>query len=299
MSDEQSPFGFEKNIDGYLATLSKIYEREGQRLLQSILVNSAVRVDEGVVRGQNQNWDIETYGHAVHFEVPETLFAFGLNEKNKLQDKIKDDLNQILRIPDEFVTEVSLELGIKDNVNWRKDSGLLLATTRNVPDEAARKIWGDDRYFKLFLSHTSKYKAQTAELKERLGLFGVSCFVAHKDIEPLKEWQNEIELALASMDALAALLTPGFHESFWTDQEIGFAFARRVPIIPVRLGMDPMVLWEGLRRCRVTGRTFRSELRSCLSSRTACSGHTCVRFVRFRTGIAGIWSLVFYRRSNN
>jgi hypothetical protein len=41
------------------------------------------------------------------------------------------------------------------------------------------------------------------------------------------------------MDALAALLTLGFSASLWTDQEVGFAYARRVPIIPVRLGIDP------------------------------------------------------------
>ena len=88
-------------------------------------------------------------------------------------------------------------------------------------------------------SHISKFKAETAELKKRLELFGVSCFVAHMDIKPSKEWQDEIELALASMDGFVALLTEKFHESAWTDQEVGFAFARRVPIIAVRLGMDP------------------------------------------------------------
>ena len=30
-----------------------------------------------------------------------------------------------------------------------------------------------------------------------------------------------------------------FHESDWTDQEVGFALARRVPIMAVRLGRDP------------------------------------------------------------
>ena len=36
LNDEQSPFEFAKNIDGYLATLSKIYEREGLFLSKSI-----------------------------------------------------------------------------------------------------------------------------------------------------------------------------------------------------------------------------------------------------------------------
>ncbi len=41
------------------------------------------------------------------------------------------------------------------------------------------------------------------------------------------------------MDGFVALMTESFHESDWTDQEVGFAFARGVPIIAVRLGKDP------------------------------------------------------------
>jgi hypothetical protein len=59
------------------------------------------------------------------------------------------------------------------------------------------------------------------------------------DIEPTKKWQDEIELALSTADALVAILTPGFHESKWTDQEIGFAMGRSLPILGIRLGEDP------------------------------------------------------------
>jgi len=38
------------------------------------------------------------------------------------------------------------------------------------------------------------------------------------------------------MDGFVALMTEDFHESEWTDQEIGYAFARGVPIIAARLG---------------------------------------------------------------
>ena len=84
-----------------------------------------------------------------------------------------------------------------------------------------------------------QFKTEAADLKVRLQLFGVSCFVALEDIEAETEWQNEIEVALASMHGFVAILTKGFHESNWTDQEVGFAFARRVPRVAVRLGTDP------------------------------------------------------------
>jgi hypothetical protein len=97
---------------------------------------------------------------------------------------------------------------------------------------------GDDG-FRLFLSHKTEVKKETAELKERLKDYGISCFVAHEDIHPTQAWQDEIENALGTMDGFVALMTPNFHDSKWTDQEVGFAFARSIPIIALRLGMDP------------------------------------------------------------
>ena len=48
-------------------------------------------------------------------------------------------------------------------------------------------------YFRLFLSHLSKFKVNTAYLQKELLKYGISSFVAHNDIEPTKLWQNEIE----------------------------------------------------------------------------------------------------------
>ena len=41
------------------------------------------------------------------------------------------------------------------------------------------------------------------------------------------------------MDCLGALLTDELHNSKWTDQEVGFAFGRNVPIVPVKLKEYP------------------------------------------------------------
>jgi len=94
-------------------------------------------------------------------------------------------------------------------------------------------------YLRLFLSHLSDQRVYAAELQESLIPYGISTFVAHKDIEPTKEWQAEIQMALGTCDALVALLHPGFHQSNWTDQEIGFAMGRGLPVFSVRLGQDP------------------------------------------------------------
>jgi hypothetical protein len=94
-------------------------------------------------------------------------------------------------------------------------------------------------YFKLFISHLSSEKIRANDLKDELENYAISGFVAHTDIEPTKEWQSEIEIALRTCDALLAMMTPKFHEGNWTDQEIGIAFGRDLLIVPVRLGRDP------------------------------------------------------------
>lgn len=107
------------------------------------------------------------------------------------------------------------------------------------PDEAVVRIWERDGLLRLFVSHVSAHKVQVAALKRALRVYGVSAFVAHEDIEPTLEWQSEIELALATAHSLAALLTPEFHDSNWTDQEVGIAIGRRLFVFGVQLPTAP------------------------------------------------------------
>ncbi|HEY1648358.1 MAG TPA: toll/interleukin-1 receptor domain-containing protein [Terracidiphilus sp.] len=93
--------------------------------------------------------------------------------------------------------------------------------------------------FRLFISHLAVHKKSASELQAALLQYGISGFVAHSDIEPTTEWQDQIETALSTCDALVALLHDSFHESKWTDQEIGFAMGRAVPVCSVRLGETP------------------------------------------------------------
>lgn len=107
-----------------------------------------------------------------------------------------------------------------------------------APRGTAEHLW-QEGYFRLFLGHISTSKKLVAEVKAALEPRGIDAFVAHQDIEPTKEWEQEIELALETCDALAAFLTADFHGSLWTDQEVGFCVRRRILIIPVRIGRDP------------------------------------------------------------
>ena len=92
---------------------------------------------------------------------------------------------------------------------------------------------------RIFISHLSAHKKWAADLQEALLQYGISGFVAHNDIEPTTEWQNQIEIALSTCDGLVALLHEKFHESRWTDQEIGFAMGRGIPVYSVRFDQAP------------------------------------------------------------
>ena len=94
-------------------------------------------------------------------------------------------------------------------------------------------------YLKLFISHLAKHKDKAKYLQEVLAVYGISAFVAHEDIEASKEWQNEIEKALHTMEAMTVILTEDIIKSEWCDQEIGFAVGKSTFIIPIQYGIVP------------------------------------------------------------
>ena len=109
-------------------------------------------------------------------------------------------------------------------------------------------------YYKVFISHVSKYKESASNLKLMLEPYGISAFVAHEDIKPSKEWEVEIEKALFSMNALCAILTPDFNESSWCDQECGYAFGRNVLTIPIEKGQLPYGMFGKIQAIKSEGK---------------------------------------------
>jgi len=151
-------------------------------------------------------------------------------------------LNQFdLPTPDEFSgTKLTYVL---QNIRGASDDALLdLAQHLGFILDSAKRTAIEPSFwepgnFRLFLSHLATHRNSVGQIQ--LLKFGISSFVAHKDIEPSEEWQIQIELALATCEGLVALLHQDFHASKWTDQEIGFAMGRSVPVFSVRLGENP------------------------------------------------------------
>lgn len=164
------------------------------------------------------------------------LDTFGVPEPDQWDNWADDDGYTLLRLryaDDETLVELHAHL--------YSDISVEIAPTAGGP-------WGEGCY-KLFLSHTSSHKVLAKEIRDRLRIFGVDAFVAHEDIKPTKEWEEEIELALSTCDGMLALVTPDFTQSEYCDQEVGFAMGRGLPIIAVMQGAAPhgfVSKWQGL-----------------------------------------------------
>lgn len=94
--------------------------------------------------------------------------------------------------------------------------------------------WGD-LPVRVFLSHVHHDKKLVGDIKRRLAeSYGIDAFVAHDDIHPSKTWRDQIKAGLATCHYFAAVLHKNFHDSEWCDQEVGWALARGLPILPIR-----------------------------------------------------------------
>ncbi|MBN1830422.1 MAG: toll/interleukin-1 receptor domain-containing protein [Deltaproteobacteria bacterium] len=250
MSRSDPQFSLPRKLDSYLSILNRRYERSGDVLLREVVVNGIVSVHEG---WDYDNWNGGTYGHAITLTVSEDLYLKVIDVIDDVRNRITADLNKLDNSPNEHISEVFIETELSENDNWREQTGIyrprMIAPA--IAPEALSRIWGTE-HIRLFLSHKSSIKENASQLKHAFARCGVAAFVAHEDIEPIEEWQREIERALFSMDALVALLSEDFHNSNWTDQEVGVAIGRGVPLIAVRLGKDPYGLMgkgQGLGVC--------------------------------------------------
>lgn len=109
-------------------------------------------------------------------------------------------------------------------------------------------------YLKMFISHLSSNRAKMSALKAGLANWGITAFIAHEDIQVSREWRDEVEAGLETMEVLAAVVEPGFKESDWCAQEVGFALGRKVDIIPLRAGLDPFGFFGKYQGIQIKGK---------------------------------------------
>lgn len=180
------------------------------------------------------NWNDGTTFFTLMLEVPVKQYVAIENERDELEQSILSRVSQFTRIDvGNRITAVVISPVLSDEIrapSVMRESGHV--------DELIPSFW-QPGFFRLFISHLASKKEKAHELKVSLARYQVAAFVAHDDIEPSREWQGEIESALRTMDALAAIVEPGFVESRWCDQEVGVAMGKGKLIVPLRTGADP------------------------------------------------------------
>ncbi|DAB15253.1 TPA: hypothetical protein CPT98_09695 [Candidatus Gastranaerophilales bacterium HUM_19] len=127
------------------------------------------------------------------------------------------------------------------------------------------KNWERCKNIKAFISHLSTTKDIAKRLRDELKNFNIDCFVAHEDIYPTVEWEEQINRALQTMDFFISLHCEGFSNSVWCQQEVGYALARGVKIIPLKFDgkENPTGFigkYQGLSRLKKTGREVAQEI---------------------------------------
>lgn len=205
-------------------------------------------------------------------------------KKIELVNKICNKLNNEFDEQDRYFFFNSINLPVLTDVNcdgyeyidtkatlYQADDFILkdIADELNLSTEhiimTPPKNWERCKNIKAFISHLSTTKNIAKRLRDELKNFNIDCFVAHEDIYPTAEWEEQISRALQTMDFFISLHCEGFSSSVWCQQEVGYAIARGIKIIPLKFDgkENPAGFigkYQGLSRLQKTGREVAEEI---------------------------------------
>ncbi|SCY78276.1 toll/interleukin-1 receptor domain-containing protein [Microvirga guangxiensis] len=217
-------------IGSYLKRLDLEYSRDKQSLKGEIIKSARAIVIENT---EYDNWNGGTTGHDVRLFLPEGILSkIGLSSQVEIGESLRVDLNTCCtHVENEFFRAVQLELNDEHDPEYQRAIPLSQRPQIN-PDNLS--IWKPG-LVRLFISHRDEYKRVATDLADALEIYGIGSFVAHDTIEPTREWRREIMNGLETMEVMLVFLTDNFSESIWTNQEVGFALGKGVPIISLKL----------------------------------------------------------------
>jgi len=224
-------FGILAKIPSAIKRLEVMYRNYEKKIFHEIICNTSIFVREAI---SYDNCNGGMTGHGVVFFLGEDVIEKikDFDSQRKICEKLLKDLRECINLPNEFVESVSIEL-FDDN---DQECGLAIKALLGQPivNPDSLTVWKFG-YIRLFISHRDDYKREASELANYLEGYGISSFVAHDTIEPMEEWQHTIKKALQTMEVMLVFITDNFFESHWTNQEIGVALARGIPIISLKL----------------------------------------------------------------
>lgn len=220
---------------GALIRLRRHYDSKGLSDFRDIIDSSRIYI---TIETDYDNWNGGIWGHDVLLFVPDEIIGLvDLDQQDSIFERFKDDLNKAMReLQNEYVRAAFIKPEDESDPQFQASVPFSIEP-RARPEDVG--LWKDN-FLRLFISHRDTHKATSYELAAALESYGVSSFVAHDAIKPMREWQKEILNGLMTMEVMLVLLTDDFHESEWTNQEVGFALGKGIPIICLKVGnIDP------------------------------------------------------------
>jgi hypothetical protein len=217
---------------GYLQRLQTQYQKGLDFLLLEILETAKVFIRQAV------DSDFGCTGHDMILFLPLVIFLkIDLNEQEKYQNQIRDDLNRAIgnSIRHEYCSEVCFVVAHENDSEYQQAE--FFSDAPQVEPESL-SFWQTD-YVRVFISHSSKDKKYVSALKQSLKTYGMCAFVAHDDVPVMQDWEPAILNGLRTMEVMLLFITENFNSSAMTNQEIGFALARNVPILSLKFANDP------------------------------------------------------------
>ena len=219
-----------------MSTLPTFEERAGDIVRVAAEIARAQRVEQEAAVLEKASASLIYSGvtnddqsiYTLTLEIPIGTYVEIEKYREGLEQSIGERIRSITRrYPDTWIREVIITPELSPATR-----SLAFSAEQDQHVEEAPSFWKTG-FFRLFITHTHPNKTSAHNLKTAVGKYGIAAFVAHDDIEPTKEWQLEIERALRTADALAAIITPDFVDSRWCDQEVGFAFGRGKLVVPL------------------------------------------------------------------
>lgn len=230
-----SDFYLTDKLPSYLLRLHREYEKSKREPYQTVIQNCRATIIPGT---DVDNYNGGTYGHDARIYVPLDIHsAIPLKEIHKVAETICSDLNELSRsIHNEYFRAVILDVDDENDVDYQRS----IPFTQRPPINPATLNFWKPGHVRLFISHRDGHKKGANELAEALEAYGISSFVAHDTIKPLTEWMPEILKGLETMELMLVYLTNDFEDSIWTQQEVGYALGRGIPVVSLKLeGKDP------------------------------------------------------------
>lgn len=224
-----------RKLPAYLLRLDREYARTQSALQREIIQNCRAIAIEGT---NFDNYNGGTTGHDARLYVPmEVHEKIPLSRLDKVADGICSDLNQLTQqVPDEYFRAVILEVDDENDPDYQR---AIPFSARPPINPETLSFWKPGQ-IRLFITHRDNDKAGANELADALSAYGISSFVAHDTIKPMKEWRREILKGLETMEMMLVYLTDKFADSIWTQQEVGYALGKGIPLISLKLqGKDP------------------------------------------------------------